>query len=340
MKNIINYFVKSVLIFLYGTFFWGTCSAVDIQLASDFPGVFATSSTSIRFNLTKEDLAVYRDFLRFSIDVDGVELKSWRASIQPIEQYVPIFGRAKKLYTESFNVEIGLRFDKNLSEKDFKNSNLCVACLVLDRDGKNKVCNVVLPLQESILEEKHSESNKLETNLNSEDFKAFSTQDTVVNSISVQKNRKLYMADSENEIFEKIDNVFAQILESFKSFLDSDVFFKIYLFLCLIVFLIMFCWYFFSWAVNDFKKFFIFLWAFANFYYLRTFVSELSILVSLAVVSLVVSIYCLKQNFKPETFGQKFKILIGTILAMTVLPLLVKACLINDLYWMRYFFLK
>jgi membrane-associated HD superfamily phosphohydrolase len=167
---------------------------------------------------------------------------------------------------------------------------------------------------------------------------------TVNNGLSVQVEKVVkkeieepHLLDKENDIFKKIDDAFLQLSNLFKKLLSSQIFLNFYMLLSLIIFLIIFSLHFFSWQMNDKKWFIVFLWFLSSFYFLRCVISPKIMATSLIIFSFIVAIYCLKDESSPRTFGDKMKVLIGTILAIMILPLIVKACLSNDFVLLKYF---
>jgi hypothetical protein len=88
------------------------------------------------------------------------------------------------------------------------------------------------------------------------------------------------------------------------------------------------------WA-QDIKCFCIFFLITALFYVVRFFIALEYMLYSLALYCLLVGIYYLKTVPYTKTFLGKLRILIGSILLALILPLIVKALLLQNMQFLR-----
>ena len=318
----INKFIIFFVSYFVITLHFVCVNAVDIQIANDFSNILSTETISLRFNLSAEDQAVYKEFLRFSIDLDNVELKNWHALIRYTEQYIPLFRQNKKLYSDSFNIEINLRLWRKgavVTEEYLKKANLYVVCVVLNKRGENVSYNVVLPLWTGDTEKKE-------------------VPVVAVENVDKQKDQEV-LEHEEVEVVSRgeivwsgLTSVYDSLLLGFKNFLKSAFFGKFYVLLWMLVLLFCLGRLFFSWPLIEFWRFIFFLWLISSFYFMQFIFSLSALLLIFSVVCLAIAVYCLRLTRKPETFGEKFKNLIGLILAILALPLFVKACLLGSYF--------
>jgi hypothetical protein len=332
----INKNIRFVTVLLWIVFSIRLLEAVDIQVANDFSNIVSTEIISLRFNLAPEDQAIYKEFLRFSIDLDNVELKNWHALTEPTEQYVPLFRQNKKLYSESFSIEINLRLWRKgsaVTAENLKKANLYVVCVALDKRGENVTYNVVLPLWTEVVvgEGEHVVAENRDDSKSQKVAKDYDDKTVDRNSESAPTRGEI--------LLDELNSIYLSLLKGLKNFLSSAFFVKFYILLWMLLLLFCFGKLFFSWPLVEAWRFIIFLWLSSSFYYMQSFFSLPILLSFFSAMCLVAAVYCLSLTRKPETLGEKFKNLLGLILAILTLPLFVKACLLGGYFgfdkWLR-----
>ena len=103
-----------------------------------------------RLSFDPDEEALYKDTLCFSVDTPDLELKGWRTMAVAPSLFVANFKRQRRLFIESFNVEILIDFEKTNKRAQAEiltGSALSVSSLMLSKHGTNKAENVVVPLK-------------------------------------------------------------------------------------------------------------------------------------------------------------------------------------------------
>jgi hypothetical protein len=102
---------------------------------------------------------IYSDYMHFLIDHGAIKVRDWKTEESPRLEYVPSFRQNRKIYFNSFDVDINLDFLQQ-EKNSFKMPNLYLSCLLLDTNGKTKPKYLLISLNKEVL--KNEEYEKTE----------------------------------------------------------------------------------------------------------------------------------------------------------------------------------
>jgi len=328
---IITYRVFLLYLFLCFGFCFRAIMPVQLFIQNSLEDMVMSKRIQVRIELDKTDQYIYKDSLRFSIDVPGIELKSWQASIHPTTQYSLLFKRNKLIYPTSFTAEILFNFNGQLEQlrEQFPDANMYVACLIYGKDGKNSARTLMVSCYapKSLYDNKQTGTSGASELLESKhDHDQQNHEDR--NTIKIEK------LGSELLFFNELFIVWKKLTDPVKQFLGSSAFFVWYIILLLLSILFSIKPYF-RWMrfiipfrgiwEKELKRFVWLLVTGASFYFLSSLLELYIILYSFACFLLICSFYYFRETTYSTTFLGKLKIIIGFICALFVLPILLKA---------------
>lgn len=325
----------SYLFLIIACFIVQTLDAYQLYVQGSIQDMMASKRMHVRIMLDPTEQYIYKDSLRFSIDVPGIELKSWHASINPTQQYSLLFKRNKFVYPESFTAEIIFNAEKQALDQ-VDEANMYVAALVYGKDGKNKANTVMVSLNQKdgagVPEEQKQISDSIMTGTGATEM----TDDV--------KKPIVEELGTEFAFFRELFGIWTRLVAPGKQFIGSRAFFLWYLVL-LLVFILFVLKRRYRWLryvipfqgvwEKELRRFFGFVVGGASFYFLQFLIPMHIVLYALAVFLLITACYYLKKTPYSETFLGKLKALLGFLLAAAILPVLIKGFLSQSSLFLR-----
>jgi len=326
-------------------FCFGTLKPFQLFVQNSVEDMVVSKRILVRVELDKSDQYIYKDSLRFSIDVPGIELTSWHASIHPTTQYSLLFKRNKLIYPESFTAEITFTLgDRSLEPEHLPghvqehqehivdrltDANMYVACLVYGKDGKNKAQTVMVSCHQHKNHKNHknhNESKQAGLFSASESFEDEHSHDRRDRQDNGDNNEvRIESLGSEIIFFNELFVVWQKLTEPVKQFIGTSSFFIWYMIVLLLCILFAikpyFRWMRFVIPVRgiwekEIKRFLLVLVTSASFYFVSFLVALHIVLYSFACFLLLCSLYYLKETAYSTTFLGKLKIIIGFFCAL------------------------
>ena len=374
-KEVARKIKKKLFLFcFFSVFFTFTLlNAVSIERLSETDQIIQTNTISLYVSFDPSDYAVYADSLRFSLDVPVLTLKRWKSSVKPTQHYVLSFRQNKLLHTRSFAVELTCAYeqqssqdqeiqDQNITTREaitqaLKNAHLSVACLIVDRNDRNRSKHFVVPLYDHVYDRVSDHEKKLVTHdalstvlAHNESAKNTYTHDTLV-----RKKIPPNLTEPIDESFAQLTRVWQQARDFCNSTFERDTFMSIFhviLSLFLILWLAwvlrMFCFHFLPVRITRFlsfksfplfksamrvwekelRLFITFLFCASFFYFAFAKLNQRFVMGAFTTYVFCTSLYYLWTTSYSDSFLGKLKVVIGMILLVLVLPLLLKTYLL------------
>jgi hypothetical protein len=125
-------------------------SGLSVYITNDNTDMINAKKICVHLSFDPGEVALYKDTLCISVDAPDLELKGWRTTAQAPAAYASTFKKQRRLFTESFNLEILIDFEKNNRQAQMdvlSVANVSVSSLILTNQGTNKAENVVVPLK-------------------------------------------------------------------------------------------------------------------------------------------------------------------------------------------------
>lgn len=309
-------------------------SPLRLKLVDNVDDIITEKKVTVRFEFDQDDTAVYNDSMRFSIDSATIELKSWRGTLPPLSEYVPLFRKNKLVYMNSFDVIIALDFtnqDKGRKRTTLQESNLYLACLTLSKDGKNRSKNLVVSLAKPTVDIQVSGDQAARTILPEER--------KIIATVQSEERKIILPSLQEDTVFDQLFDYGRELIAKLHDFFESEAFMMLYLsLLCMLCFFLVMRIFSLGQALlynAAWKKELIQIvsltWVTFSFYFLTMFLATYLVLLLLAIFFLIVGISYLKDKYAKDSFLTKIRTVIGMILITLVLPLLVKAYLLKNI---------
>lgn len=344
--------IKKIIFSLILLFLQVTNSfAVELTITNDISNIFNSKNIYIRLSLNPQDQAIYSNSLNFSIDHPEITITSWTCKQNPTMQYVTKFKRVKKLYCESLTCEITLNFEsddisdkqsdnKKTALKNLRESCLYASCIVLDKNGTSQPVSLVKTLDDGFsLLDTLTTNNTLNNPLNYEHIKTltqsyFSNKNPDDTNSSGKNNldKKLNtsqkpMPETANLIIDNLQTIWGTLVDKLKSFFTS----LNYLFLYLIILILMIVLFLKRlsprniWLI-EIRRFLVLCWILSTYSFLIMFMPRYIFFATFAALIAPISMYYI-FTARTESTLDKLKSFIGFALAMSMLPLLIKAYL-------------
>lgn len=306
--------------------------AVELAVTNDISDIFNSKKICVRLSLNSQDQAIYSNSLNFSIDYPEVIIKSWECKQNPSMQYVPKFKRVKKLFTQSLTCEIILNFE-NLNNKKtviegLRESSLYASCITLNKNGTSQPVSLVKTLDDGFsLLDTATYGNALNY-----DYIKTLTQNCLNNS---NMQNKIYgvnppqkpLPETANVIIDNLKNIWGTLINKLSNFFTSLNYFFIYLLIFILMILL-------SvkklspnniWLI-EIRRFLAICWILSTYSFLNTVIPQYIFFTIFAIMITPISMYYI-FTARTESTIDKLKSFIGFALAMTTLPLLIKAYL-------------
>jgi len=318
-----------------------TLNSFQLFVQNSLDDIVLSKRILVRIELEKTDQYLYKDSLRFSIDVPGIELKSWHASIHPTMQYSLLFKRNKLIYPESFTAEIVFTLGHELSDplqipekivNRLRDANMYVAGLVYGKDGKNSAQTAMVSCYKKDDKKNGDHSVLAHNNLIAQDnLERHQDHDYFDDTLNQETIEQL---GSELLFFNELLVVWKKITQPVKQFIGSKSF-SIWYMILLVLWVLFLIKRYFRWMrfvipfrgvwEKEIRRFLGFLVIGASFYWASLLIDLYVILYSFACFLFICSCYYLKQTPNSTTFLGKLKIIIGFFCAFLVLPVFLKA---------------
>lgn len=328
-------FIRFLIIGIVGLFaVQSRLLPVRLQLTNDCADILVSKKVCIRIVLEEHEQGLYKDMLRFSVDVPSLLLVGWHVVQIPSLQYVLSFKRAKKIYNESCNAEFFIDFSKNISTeqriKILSSASFYVSGMILQKDGTNKTFDLSIPLDQQGLS-----LTQTTTGVNVPSGFETLVTGTHSNVFVPETHQKLESFDVENRSVDRVLTVWRKIVTGLRSLYESEGFilwYLVFLSLCLLLILkkyvrvMRFFIPLWGYPEQELRRLLIWICLGATIVMFRTKCKESHILLALAIffVFPALDYICASQ----ETFWGRFKSLLGFVLAMSIIPLIVKALIL------------
>ncbi|MBS1987629.1 hypothetical protein JST56_01405 [Candidatus Dependentiae bacterium] len=119
--------------------------ALDIKLLSSSAEIAATNKAFVRFDLSPQDSALFKDTIKISSDNTTLQVIKWNMLEQPTSKYFSAFRKNKRIFTQSCTAQITVAINDH--SKLFEQTHLHIAGISGRTDGKNYPYSFVIPLQ-------------------------------------------------------------------------------------------------------------------------------------------------------------------------------------------------
>ena len=341
--------MKNMLVFrlMMMFFLWvGLLSAFNLYITNDNTDMINCKKICVRLSFEPGEAALYRDTFCISVDTPDLELKGWRTMAQSPVVYAEGFKKSKRLFTESFNLEILIDFDKTSKQEQgavFNKSHLSISSLVLTKDGKNKAENVIVPLKvENIVEGivptifvAQLASEYASTLLPyQKSFEFFNRNKQIVRKQEV----------SEVLVIDRTKGLWRDLRINIDDLIGSISFYKWYIILWVLFLLLFLCWFYpvFRFVIplsarwrRELFVFVMVLLLVLTWQLMRGHFAPYVWYGGLSAFCVPVSIYYLWGG--TATFLDRCKILIGIVFAVALLPLLALAFIHGKILILKFF---
>jgi len=332
---------KKIILSLTLLFFQITNNfAVELAITNDISNILNSKKICIRLSLNPQDQAIYSNSLNFSVDHPDITVTSWECKQNPTVQYVTRFKRAKKLYTQSLTCELMLNFESNnkTALQNLSESNLYISCIVLNKNGMSQPVSLAKALDDGFsLIDTGTYNNLFSNNLNYDTIKTF-TKNYFDNKNPDNKNQgdknkldkkfntpQKPVQETANIIIDNLKSIWVTLVSKLKSFFTSIN----YLFFYLIIFILMILLLFKKlnprniWLI-EIRRFLVISWILSTYSFLNIFIPQYIFFTIFAVLIAPISMYYI-FTARTESTLDKLKSFIGFALAISMLPLLIKA---------------
>lgn len=127
----------------------GLVHGFTVHVVNDISTMISSKTMCIRVDLDDDERALIKDSLCLSVDIPGIELTEWRTSIAAHVVYVPLFKKNKRLFTESFDAYISMQFDEKNNDTlaaCMQGGALIISALTITTFGVNRAASVAVEL--------------------------------------------------------------------------------------------------------------------------------------------------------------------------------------------------
>ncbi|MBM3886326.1 hypothetical protein FJ364_00190 [Candidatus Dependentiae bacterium] len=311
--------------------------SLELNVLNDLHEMANAKKIQLKVSFSPTDKLVYREMLRFSSSNPAIVLRYWKASAPATSEYVAAFHQPKKVFAESFVLE--LTFDVSEHEQvdvvaQLARTNIAVSFVSLESKQKHNAQTALVNLGEKNIvlpdDQKH---------LNDNEAKALDVSiehiiKDVLEEKKQQRNYRQPIVDDEIFYVKRFEDFCAQIARLLETLVDVI---EIYFIGIVLLFMVMLA----------LLKFFLQRYSIELWYYPRSFGAFISMLFPIACIgvvhffgargfasmlfglySLLLGIYLLVTNSIQKNFATKSIDLIGGGLVISSLPLIVKGILI------------
>jgi hypothetical protein len=337
--------INLICIFLY-IFLNGNVFALSMHITNDNIDMINSKKICMRVNFDQSEKALYKDALCISIDSPFIELRGWHTAAQIPAYYVSTFKKNKKLFVESFNLDLLIDFDSSDVQKQINAlhmATLSISSLILTKNETTKAENVIIPLNESNIQNIFA-LTPTTTHLRS----FFITKSTLFpcqNSFVLFNHTKHHMNKQNIDeilIINRMKEIWLLMRQHITMWFSSFSFYKWYIALWILVLLLLLrlvtpsFWFFVPLPLSLVRELCLLSGVFLimlSWYLVRTNIHLYKWYGGMGIICLLCACYYLwpKQN----TMINRLKILFGTIFAVAIVPLLTLALIHRYFYILR-----
>jgi hypothetical protein len=136
------------IILMSGVFLCMQCHALNIVLSSEADDIVLNKKIWLRFNFGPQDYGIIKNSLQFSINNGNVALLSWHPLVAPVRVFSQAFKKNRRMFTDSFTGWLAFEGAPDVVRRKIllADANVCVSCLVENKDGHVVPYNVMLSL--------------------------------------------------------------------------------------------------------------------------------------------------------------------------------------------------
>ena len=305
-------------------------SGVELAITNDISDILNSKKICLHLSFGPNDQAVLYNSLSFSIDSPLITVASWTWNKNPSMQYVVGFKRVKKLYAESMGCELALNFDmveKKSMLKHLSEASLYFSCIVLDKNGTSRPISLLKAIDDgfSIVD-----TMTLNNMLNFDLIKTF-TADALSNKNNAEKLLKQPRQPAqltENIVIDHLKDIWCELTNRLKNFFSSMNYIFWYTVILILTLGLLFkrakqqtgLW------ETEARRLFVMLWLLWTYSFLSATIPSHIFFTIFAILLVPIAMYYI-FTARTETTLDKLKSFIGFALAMSILPLLIKAFL-------------
>lgn len=211
-KNLIFFLAYQLLLLIFSP----ALHALDIKLLSSPADILATNKAFVRFDLSPQDSALFKDTIKISSDNTAFQVIKWNILAQPISKYFSAFRKNKRIFTESCTAQITVAVNDHMSA--FEQTHLHIAGIFGRTDGKNYPYSFVIAL-------KPPQAILSTTDLilcTSTDFSSTYGLGTYITSTAMAAPHDILT--QEFQLLEKFQSIWSELLKLFTSSMAKSLF--------------------------------------------------------------------------------------------------------------------
>lgn len=138
-------------------FFTGSLHAVSVIVLNDGADVASSKKILLKFVLDEHEQGILKTTLQFSVDQGDVRLVSWNALSQPTDFFSSPLKKTQRVFSESFTG--CLAYETNFSDVSacmrlLGQTKVYVSCFIVRKNGKTKPFNTMLSISQGQVMEK------------------------------------------------------------------------------------------------------------------------------------------------------------------------------------------
>lgn len=319
----VTLFLSAIIAIITG---WSAAHALDIKLLSSLADIALTNKIFIRFDLSPQDNALFKDTIRISSDNTALQVIKWNMLEQPTNKYFSAFRKNKRIFTQSCTAQVIVAINDHSA--DFDQTHLHIAGISGRIDGKNYPYSFVIPLKKS-----HGILNSTDLILCS------STELSSTYSLGIHAKTFAAPRDAlthDFQLLEKFQCIWAELLKLFTSSMAQSFFFcwiflLIFLIITMLVILLVLIFlkknFDKTWFTQGFELLGLMLGLTCLRFTTPFFTTHYaSYLVTCALLVEVIGLFCLMTGHEQSVWG-KLKIALAWICLITPFPLITYAYL-------------